>query len=192
MTTSGQIGDVGPADVGDELLAILDEERLPPERSAAHELLAILPRGKWIVLAVVTGLVTWGALSEQPLYEAESSLLVRIGREYIYRPEDGRTETARTPSLSEMVNSEVEILSSRDLAEQVVREIGADRLYPELVEIAPDAQVLTDTAVLRFRKAASIRPVLESSVIKVGFEHEVPQLAADAVNLLVERFKDKQ
>jgi uncharacterized protein involved in exopolysaccharide biosynthesis len=46
-------------------------------------------------------------------------------------------------------------------------------------------------AVLRFRKAASIRPVLESSVIKVGFEHEVPQLAADAVNRLVEHFKDK-
>jgi uncharacterized protein involved in exopolysaccharide biosynthesis len=33
--------------------------------------------------------------------------------------------------------------------------------------------------------------VLESSVIKVGFEHEVPLLAAEAVNRLIERFKDK-
>ena len=195
MTTSGQIGGESPlAGSGDELLAIFEDEETPPAGSAAHELLAILARGKWTVLVVfaaVTGLVAWGALSEQPLYEAESSLIVRIGREYIYRPEDGRTETARTPSLSEMVNSEVEILSSRDLAEQVVREIGAERLYPELVETVADPHLLADIAVLRFRKAASIRPVLESSVIKVGFEHEVPQLAADSVNLLVERFKNK-
>src|SRR5687767_12352847 len=136
MTTSGQIEGAGQLDPGDELLAIFEEER-PPEGSAARELLAILARGKWTVLlvfAAVTGLVSWAALSEQPLFEAESSLIVRIGREYIYRPEIGGTETARTPSLSEMVNSEVEILSSRDLAEQVVREIGAERLYPELVE----------------------------------------------------------
>jgi uncharacterized protein involved in exopolysaccharide biosynthesis len=160
----------------------------------ARELLAILSRGKWTVLLVflgVTGLVTWGTLRERPLYEAESSLMVRIGREYVYRPEVGRTETARTPSLSEMVNSEVEILSSRDLAEQVVREIGVQRLYPDLVELVSDEYLAAEMAVLRLRKAASIRPVLESSVIKVGFEHEVPQLAADAVNLLVEHFKDK-
>ncbi len=160
----------------------------------ARELLAILARGKWTVLLVflgVTGLVTWGTLRERPLYEAESSLMVRIGREYVYRSEVGRTETARTPSLSEMVNSEVEILSSRDLAEQVVREIGVEVLYPDLLETVPDAHLAAEMAVLRFRKAAAIRAVLESSVIKVGFEHEVPQLAADAVNRLVERFKDK-
>jgi len=162
----------------------------------ARELLAILARGKWTVLVaflVVTGLVTWGTLREKPLFEAESSLMVRIGREYVYRPEVGRTETARTPSLSEMVNSEVEILSSRDLAELVVGDIGVERLYPDILALVPqpDTHLATEMAVLRFRKAAAIRPVLESSVIKVGFEHEVPQLAADAVNFLVERFKDK-
>src|SRR5688572_21456766 len=193
MTTSGQKSEGGSWQDSDEFLAILDEER-PPEGSAARELLAILARGKWIVLVVflgVSGLVTLGTLSEKPLFEAESSLMVRIGREYIYRPEVGRNETARIPSLSEMVNSEVEILSSRDLAEQVVREIGVARLYPELAEVAADEQLAVDMAVLRFRRSASIRPVLESSVIKVGFEHEVPQLAADAVNRLVERFRDK-
>jgi len=182
----------------DELFAIVESEspaREPVEsENPARELVAILARGKWTVLVVflvVAGLATWGVLGEQPLFEAESSLMVRIGREYVYRPEVGRTETARIPSLSEMVNSEVEILSSRDLAELVVGDIGVERLYPDLVELVPDVHLATEMAVLRFRKSASIRPVLESSVIKVGFEHEVPQLAADAVNLLVERFKDK-
>lgn len=160
----------------------------------ARELLAILERGKWTVLLVflgVTGLAVLGTLRAQPLYEAESSLMVRIGREYVYRSEVGRLESARMPSLSEMVNSEVEILSSRDLAEQVVRTLGVEHLYPEVLEVEDDPDIATEMAVLRFRGASSIRPVLESSVIKVGFEHENPTLAAEAVNQLVERFKDK-
>jgi len=178
----------------DELIALVEAEDPPRPESPARELVSILRRGKRVVVVVflgVTGFATWATLGEAPLFEAESSLMVRIGREYIYRPEVGRTETARTPTLSEMVNSEVEILSSRDLAEQVVRELGYEKLYPDLPELVPDPRVAAEMAVLRFRKSASVRPVLESSVIKVGFEHEVPQLAADAVNLLVERFKDK-
>ena len=129
-----------------------------PAANPAREFLAILARGKRVMLAVflaVSGLVTWGALRELPLYEAESSLMVRIGREYVYRPEVGRTEIAsRTPSLSEMVNSEVEILSSRDLAEQVVRELGVERLYPDIHELQEDPGIEVEIAVLRFRKAA--------------------------------------
>lgn len=164
------------------------------EENPARELLAILGRGKWIALVTflaVCGLVVWIVLNTKPAFEAEASLLVRIGREYVYRPEVGKTESSRMPSLSEMVNSEVEILSSRDLAEQVVRQIGVGELYPEILELEPDPEIAAEKAVLRFRKSAAIRPVLESSIIKVGFEHEVPELAARAVNLLVEHFKDK-
>jgi uncharacterized protein involved in exopolysaccharide biosynthesis len=182
------------AELEDDVL-VFDDSPLPPEDeaqlrpegdAAARELLASLVRGKWTALAVfvvVTGLATWTTLREPPLYEAEASLMVRIGREYVYHSEVGRSESARTPSLSEIVNSEVEILSSRDLAEQVVHEMGVERLYPELLELVPDPHLAAEIAVLQFRKAASIRPVLESSVIKVGFQHEVPELAADAVNL---------
>src|SRR6185503_1481364 len=140
----------------DPPLPLQDDEPLRPEGdAAARELLSSLARGKWTVLVVfvvVTGIATWSTLHTPPLFEAESSLLVRIGREYMYRPEDGRAEATRTPSLSEMVNSEVEILSSRDLAEQVVREIGVERLYPDLVQLVPDPNVAAEMAVLRFRQ----------------------------------------
>jgi uncharacterized protein involved in exopolysaccharide biosynthesis len=165
------------------------------EENPARELVNILARGKWTVLLVfliVTGVVAYGALRARPLFKAESSLMVRIGREYVYRPEVGRSETGgRMPSLSEMVNSEVEILSSRDLAEAVVRELGVERLFPKLLELDPDRELAISRGVGLFRAASSVRPVLESSVIKVGFEHEVPELAAEAVNRLLEHFKDK-
>ncbi len=161
----------------------------------AAELAAILRRRKgtiFFVFVVVTAVVAIGAFNIPPAYTAESSLMVRIGREYIYRSEVGRgTEAARMPSLSEMVNSEVEILSSHDLAEQVVKELGVELLYPDLLELEPDPDRALDKAVMRFRGGVAIRGVLESSVIRVGFEHTDPQIAADAVNLLVERFRDK-
>ncbi len=160
----------------------------------AQEFASILVRRKGTILFVfllVTGIVAAGAVTAPPNFKAESSLLVRIGREYIYRPEVGRTESSRIPSLSEMVNSEVEILSSRDLAEQVVEELGVETLYPELLELEPEPLVAAERAVLRFRGSVHVRGVLESSVIKVSFEHTDPQIAADSVNLLVERFKDK-
>ena len=160
----------------------------------AQEFSLILKRRKgtiFFVFLIVTAVVTIGALTAPPTYNAESSLMVRIGREYIYRPEIGRSEAARMPSLSEMVNSEVEILSSHDLAEQVVEELGVELLYPDLLELEPDPMLAVEKAVLRFRGSVTVRGVLESSVIKVGFEHTDPQVAADAVNLLVERFRDK-
>jgi hypothetical protein len=51
----------------------------------------------------------------------------------------------------------------------------------------PDPRVAAEMAVLRFRKAV-LDPAGPRVDRDVGFEHEVPQLAADAVNLLVERF----
>src|SRR5262245_54584347 len=111
------------------------------QANPARELLAVVARSKLtisIVFVLVTGAVTFGTLRTPSVYDAEASLMVRIGREYVYRPEVGRSETARMPTLSEMVNSEVEILSSRDLAEQVVRQIGVPILYPELAELEPD------------------------------------------------------
>ena len=160
----------------------------------ARELVAALWRGKRTILlvwALVSGAVALGVLCAPPLFEAEASLIVRLGREYVYRPETGRPETARMPSLAEMVNSEVEILSGRGLAEQVVRELGVARLYPALLEDEPDPELVVERAVLRFRGATSVRPVLDSGVIKVGFEHAVPERAAEAVNQLLEHFEAK-
>ena len=162
--------------------------------AVALDAAAILGRRKNTILGVffvVTLVVAVGAMRTPPVFVAESSLLVRMGREYVYRSEIGRADTARTPSLSEIVNSEVEILASRDLAEQVVVELGVERLYGSLLELGLDQAVTREMAVMRFREATSVRPVLESSVIKVRFEHQSSRIAAEVVNLLVERFKDK-
>ena len=176
----------------------MNETRLIPQPAEpGADLLAALLRPllrAW-PLVVGVGLLTTAAVAARvlrtpPRYAAEASLLVRVGREYAYRPAAEQAESVRMPSLAEMVHSEVEILSAADLAEQVVRALGVARLYPEsAAELDPELAVRL--AVLRFRQVTRIRPVPDSGVIKVAFEHEDPELAAEAVNTLIERFAEK-
>lgn len=188
-------------------LVIIDEQRYrrgaplaPPEPSVAPApaagpaFLAMLRRNlptMAVVCLLVTGAVAVAILVAPERYEAEARLMVRLGREYVFRPEAGGADASRAPSLSEMVNSEVEILSSRELAEEVIRAIGVDELYPEILDVERDPDAATALAVPKFRGATSIRPVLESGVIKVVFAHRRPEIAAAAANLLVERFQEK-
>jgi uncharacterized protein involved in exopolysaccharide biosynthesis len=191
-------GEVDPLEDSPEQIVFFDEPELDvpaqPAAPAFPGFLTVLRRG-WPVIAgvalLVTGAVAVAVHFAPELYTAESRLMVRMGREYVFRPEAGGSETPRAPSLSEMVNSEVEILSSRELAEQTVRAVGVGVLYPELVLELGDAEEARDLAVPKFREALSVRPVLESGVIKVAFEHERPGVAAEAVNALVDRFQEK-
>ncbi len=166
-----------------------------PQSLAGIDLVAFLRR-RWPVLLIVPLLVGGGGsariLTEPPVYTAEATLFARLGREFVYRPEVGTAGPSRGYSVAEMVNSEAELLTTRDLAEHVVREVGVKALYPLLLEEqAGDPALAFERAVVRFRDSINVQPVLDSSVIKVSYEHGRPDLAARAVNLLVDRFVDK-
>jgi excisionase family DNA binding protein len=193
-------------EISDGDLVIVDEERyrraqapaqaaaLPPAPAAGPAFLAMLRRNLptiAVVCLLVTGAIAAAILVAPQRYEAEARLMVRLGREYVFRPEAGGADSPRAPSLSEMVNSEVEILSSRELAEEVIRALGVEQLYPEILDVERDPEAATALALPKFRGATSIRPVLESGVIKVVFAHRRPEIAAQAANLLVERFQEK-
>jgi uncharacterized protein involved in exopolysaccharide biosynthesis len=100
-----------------------------------REALIVLRRRKLVVAAtalaaaVLASLVT---VSVPATYLATSSLLVKFGREYIYRPEVGNALALPPPSrTNEIVNSEIQILASRDLKERIIDALGPERLYPK-------------------------------------------------------------
>jgi uncharacterized protein involved in exopolysaccharide biosynthesis len=143
------------------------------------------------VFAVTTLVVLVGALFSSPTYAAKGSLMVKFGREFVYRPELGDDgQPRKTFKLEEMVNSEVEILRSRDVAERVVRQMGPAALYPRLADEGDDEAGMA-RAVAAFQEAVSVTDVLESGIIKVTFEHRDRQVAAAALNLLMAKFMDK-
>src|SRR5580704_6786082 len=105
-----------------------------------REFLGILFREKFTVSLTFIGLfalVLGLSFLMPPKYAAEAKLLVKSGREFQSRPDPGQT-AAVEPYLTkqEVMNSELEILTSNDLVEATINRIGIDKLYPDILENA--------------------------------------------------------
>jgi len=126
-----------------------------------------------------------------PVYEARSSLMVKTGGEYVNRPEAGDTGALMLLRMEEVANSEARILSSRELIEKVLTTLKVETVYPELAASPPSAISPLQAAVLAFGKNLTVEGVEKSNVIEVAFRHKDPQVAARAVNLLVDFYREK-
>jgi polysaccharide biosynthesis protein PslE len=143
-----------------------------------------------IFLATVAT-VTIGSFLIPPVYEAKSTLLIKFGREYIYRPEVGDKSPMVSINKEEIINSDINILTSQDLIEKVITTLKIENIYPDLIESPPYKITPLQAAILRFEKKLFVEGVKRSSVIQVSFQHKNPQIAAKAVNMLVDFYKEK-
>ncbi len=164
------------------------------QENGLREHLTVLFKHKRKILAVfVTVLATAAAAAflMTPIYKADSSLLVKIGREYLNRPEVGENTPAMALSQEEINNSEIQILTNRDLAEKVISSVKMETIYPKLRETTPKNMNPMDAAVEIFRKNLKVEGVRKSGVIHISFRHKDPHVAAAALNRLVELYKEK-
>ena len=160
-----------------------EEKPVPPAQERAsrgpRDFLTILfkhrSRMSVIFLATVLAATIWSFLIP-PAYEARSILMVTIGKE----------------STEEAVTSEIRILSSRELIEKVLATLKVETVYPELATSPPSAMPPLQAAVLAFGKKLAVEGVGKSNVIEVAFRHKDPRVAARAVNLLVDDYKEKR
>lgn len=168
-------------------------------------------------LLLIVGAVAIYSFAATPLYEAKSTLLIKAGREYTYRPEVGEEKPPILLNREDLMNSEIEILMSRDLAAKVVERIGLLRLYPAINEPPPLFSLATvrrgfevvmaffegreaptepntamDRATKAFLDALKVEAVAKSNVVRVTYRHPEPQLAAEAVQTLVDSYKAKR
>ena len=165
------------------------------QSSGLREFLTVLFKRKGTILltfVTVVATVTIGSFLLPPTYEAESRLLVKFGRENIYRPEVGGDKgQAFVFNNEEVVNSEIKILTSQDLIERVVKTLTVEALYPKFVESPPSRGTPLDAAIERFGKDLSVEGIKKSNVIQISLQHKDPRMAAKALNLLMEFFKEK-
>ena len=128
-----------------------------------------------ITVAIVTFAV-------KPTYEAKAQILVKIGRENLYIPPNSAASQIIKPNSEDQINSEIELLKSRSLAENVVRFLGTETIYKNLDDIG---------AVIKFQKSFSAEGIDKSNVISLGFKHENPKMAATIVNTLANAYLEK-
>ncbi len=148
-------------------------------------------RGKMLLTFLVTVAgVLLATLLQAPVYESSSTLLIRFGRQFIYRSEAGRgLDDIQNRSRAAVVNAEIDILKSDDLLQEVIRDVGLARIYPDLGR--REGPKGATAALGRMAEAYRVRGMDESNTLRVAFEHTSPEVAAAVVNAAVARFTEK-
>jgi polysaccharide biosynthesis transport protein len=154
-----------------------------------NDILFILFRHKWkIVLCALIGFAAAAGVYFllPPVYESQAKLFVRyvVDRSAI----DGLDSTGKpliSPTES-VINSEVEILTSSDLATQVAEAIGINRLVPK----ASGEDGVNDAALV-LAKGLEVTAVKGTSIIYVSYKSSDPTLPTQVLQELVTRYFDK-
>lgn len=157
--------------------------------------LTIFFKYKWMIVAICLTISVVGVVMAKRMptvYEAKASILVKLGHESMYRPETKEGRTERVMGVEEALNNEMKILTNQDLIKNVIATIGVGNLYPDMVKDgSPANNTKLEIAAMIFTGDLSAVPIHKSNIIEVSFKHKEPAIAAQALNTLVEQFKDK-
>jgi len=168
---------------------------LPPVASGAPtfslgDIYYVLFRHKWkIILCSLAGLLAAFVAFKlgPPPYQSEAKLFIRYvteGKALNAPGEDAKTKSPDQRGET-IINSEVQILSSLDLARQVATTVGPEKILGRV----GDGDV-NRAAVLISRKLHVDVP-LNSSVIRVSFEHSDPAVVQPVLGAIVEAYLRK-
>jgi uncharacterized protein involved in exopolysaccharide biosynthesis len=146
--------------------------------------------------------VAIGTYVAKPTYEAQSQVLVKIGRENLYVPYTSSGSPVINLDRQEQINSEIEILTSQSLAEEVVKDMGPTTIYKDLNKKGwkifdlirkelEAAQSPVEMAVLKVQKDLEVEGIKKSNVIAIRFRHTDSQTAAQVVNTFVSHYLDR-
>lgn len=151
-----------------------------------NDIMFMLFRHKRIVIffsILGIGAAAWVYFIMPPVYESEAKLLVRyvIERSAIDAM-DGQVRMAA----DNLINSEVEILTSRDLAAQVAEAVSAKRVGPG--GVVPPA---TAEEVRGIQQSVTVTPLKGSNIIRISFKNEDPEVARRLLDELVQLYLSK-
>lgn len=182
-----------------------------------RDLLQVIFRRKVAILSFMAAVVVGVYASLRlisPTYEAQASLLVKLGQEDIYMPALPSSQF-RTPVMSvireEQLRSEASILTDPSLARQVIKTLGPAAVFPGIDAVHPwytpkgllqrmtwaynaledhffplsSQRSLEDKAVSAFQKAVKAEALKSSNTLEVSMRNKSPDAAALTVNTLV-------
>jgi polysaccharide biosynthesis transport protein len=154
------------------------------------DILFMLFRHKWKILVfAVLGIAGAAAiyLLSPPVYESSARLFVRyvVERSALDNVEN-QIKTDHNSQSNSLLNSEVQILTSGDLAKQVVEKVGINRFQKN-----PKGGVSTEEVAREMLKSLSVSPVKDSDIIEVSYKNQNPELATAVLQNLVNLYFDK-
>jgi len=152
---------------------------------------------EWPLMAMVfLAIFLIGAAAAMTLkksYPATSSVLVRLGQEYVYEPRAGDAGRGAVPDADAVIQSETEILGSQHLKQRVIERLGLAAIYPDLAKHYADAspaerRTIMSQALQAMTQAFKIETAPDTPIIRVSFSHKSPDTAARVLNTLLEEY----
>ncbi|MGD7653179.1 MAG: GumC family protein [Verrucomicrobiales bacterium] len=156
-----------------------------------QDILIGLFKHKWMILGFgLLGLGGAAFMHQQlvPLYQSQAKLLV----EYVLqRGSEGTMDSMSKPGSGSrwgdpVINTEIEILNSVDLAYDVAQEFGVEKLMPEVA--ARGGTVDPSAAAGVVLGGMSVNPGQSAKVIYINYGHENPDLAQSVLGEIVEQY----
>jgi len=163
---------------------------------SAEEFLSALWRERGLMLAVFLVVLALGvavAFALKTSYPAHSSLLVRLGQEYVYEPRVGDAARGALPSTDQVIQSEVEILGSAGLHQKVVEALGVGSIEPSLASkfaaAGPDQRaMITAQVVADMGQALKVESAPDNSIIRLTYSARDPDTATLVLGKIVETY----
>lgn len=153
------------------------------------DLFAMLWAERFAVLAVGAGIACAAlliAFMAPKAYEARAELLVRLGQEYVYQPMTGAAGAGAAPDMEEVVNAELQLLRSPEVARRTIHEIGVTTLYPDL-RGAPAGR-REQLALKIFSEAFGAASTPRTPAVSLSFTHKSADMSARVLNVLMDKY----
>jgi len=155
-----------------------------PETLNISDYIDVLLRRKAIVITffvVVVATVLVASLLMTPIYRATATIMIDVESPHVLTTtagvEMGSMGTTSYLSYQGYFSTQLEIMTSRTLASQVVKEFDL-RQKPEYTD--------TSDVVGKFLKNVTVEPVPDTRLVKLSIEDQDPALAAKLANRLAE------
>ncbi|HZZ90316.1 MAG TPA: Wzz/FepE/Etk N-terminal domain-containing protein [Caulobacteraceae bacterium] len=165
-------------------------------RYAPSDVPTLLWRERWLMLAVFLAIAVIGvafAMTLKTAYAAHSSVLVRLGQEYVYAPRSGDAGRGAVPENDQMLQAESEIMGSDVLKQRVVRRLGVAKIDPKEAKAwASASSEARDAMVAKLAggigRGLKIETAPALPVIRVTYENQNADLSAQVLNTLLEEY----
>jgi uncharacterized protein involved in exopolysaccharide biosynthesis len=127
-------------------------------------------------------------------YVAEASLLLRLGREYIYTPEVGEASPGAPVAYDreQTLQAEARILTSRDTLEAALDQLGVAKVYPAIAAGSATPAAQRSAALLSMEKALDAELLKGSNLLQVKFKHRDAETSALVLSQLIEAYLAKR
>ncbi|MGD8589296.1 MAG: hypothetical protein PVG22_10755, partial [Chromatiales bacterium] len=130
--------------------------------------------------------------SMNDVYQSEAKLMVRLGRESVaLDPTILSSNIANvSQSRSNEINSELEILQSADLLDNLVKDIGPSVIVPS-ADVDSDPGQIINLALKQISENLSTQAVKDSNVIVISYKHSNPETAQNVLSEIIKLYLDK-